>query len=64
MGLNMPRIDDNAEVAQMPGLKKVPPERLKELKRLMTDEVIPEIVKVVEDRKLRATQTRQRHLKS
>jgi predicted CopG family antitoxin len=45
------------------GLTPVKPEDLAEFEQAMTDEVIPEIVKVVEKRRLRAAKSRQRQLK-
>jgi hypothetical protein len=45
------------------GAQSVDPQRLQEFRRLMTDEVIPEIVKVVEERRLRAAESRQWQLK-
>ena len=45
------------------GAQSVDPHRLQEFRRLMTDEVIPEIVKVVEERRLRAAESRQWQLK-
>ena len=45
------------------GLTKVDPQHLAEFKRAMTEEVIPEIVKIVEERRLQAAESRQRQLK-
>lgn len=45
------------------GLTGVDPSRLAEFKRAMTEEVIPEIVKVVEERRLHAAESRQWQLK-
>ena len=45
------------------GLTKVDPQQLAEFKRAMTEEVIPEIVKIVEERRLQAAESRQRQLK-
>ena len=49
---------------QIEGSRKVDPEQLAEFRKAMIEDVIPEIVKVVEDRQLRAAETRQRKLKS
>ena len=45
------------------GLRPVDPETLAEFKREMTDEVIPEIVRVVEERRMLAAESRNRQLK-
>lgn len=45
------------------GLTGVDPQQLAEFKRAMTEEVIPEIVKVVEERRLQAAESRQWQLK-
>jgi hypothetical protein len=54
---------DNNGVARVEGTTKVEPEKLAEFKKLMTEEVIPKIVQTVEERRLRAAQTRTRQLK-
>jgi len=48
---------------EIEGAQNVDPQKLQEFKRLMTEEVIPEIVKVVEERRLRAAESRQWQLK-
>jgi hypothetical protein len=53
-----PRLLDKIE-----GLSKVDPKQFQEFKRLMTEEVIPEIVKVVEERRLKAAESRHWQLK-
>ena len=45
------------------GLTEVDPQQLAEFKRTMTEEVIPEVVKVVEERRLHAAESRQWQLK-
>ena len=44
-------------------LTEVDPQQLAAFKRTMTEEVIPEIVKVVEKRRLKAAESRQWQLK-
>jgi len=44
-------------------LKLVDPKALEDFKRTMTDEVIPEIVRVVEERRVLAAVSRERQLK-
>lgn len=45
------------------GLTPVDEQAVEEFRRAMTDEVIPEIEKVVEERRLLAAHTRQKQLK-
>ena len=45
------------------GLTAVDPKALEDFKRAMTDEVIPEIVRVVEERRMLAAESRQWQLK-
>jgi hypothetical protein len=45
------------------GLKPVAPEVIKDFATAMTDKVIPEIVKTIEDRRLAAAETRLKQLK-
>ncbi len=59
----MTKTEDNNGVSKIEGATKLDPKQLVEFKKLMTEEVIPEIVKVVEERKLSAAKTRQRQLK-
>lgn len=47
----------------MKGLKPVDPKRLANFERVMTEEVIPAIKKILEQRRLFATETRLRQLK-
>jgi len=58
---------DNAKetglFAQIEGLTPVDPAALEDFKRTMTDTVIPEIVRVVEERQMLATESRRRQLK-
>lgn len=44
-------------------LKPIDPETIVEFRRAMNDEVIPEIVRVVEERRMRAAESRKRQLK-
>jgi len=46
------------------GLKPVKPEVIKDFDTAMTEKVIPEIVKAIDDRRLAAAQTRLKQLKS
>lgn len=46
------------------GLQPVNPNALAEFARVMTDDVIPEIVRVVDERRLRAAESRLWQLKS
>lgn len=46
------------------GLKPVDPNALADFERVMTEEVIPEIVRVVEQRRLFVAESRLRQLKS
>jgi hypothetical protein len=52
---------DVSEVIQ--GLTPVDPKALEDFKREMTDNVIPEILRVVEKRRVLAAESRQRQLK-
>ena len=45
------------------GLKPVDPRALEDFKQAMTDEVIPEIVKIVDQRRLHAAESRHWQLK-
>ena len=49
--------------AQIDGLTPVDPAALEPFKKAMTESVIPEIVKVVEQRRVLAADSRRRHLK-
>lgn len=49
--------------AQIEGLTPVDPAALEDYKRAMTEKVIPEIVRVVEQRRVLAAESRRRHLK-
>lgn len=59
----MTKVEESSVLDKIDTLKKVDPQALQEFKRLMTDEVIPEIVKVVEERRLRAAESRHWQLK-
>lgn len=57
-------MDDKKSVFDLiEGLTKVDPEALADFKRAMTEDVIPEIVKVVEERRLQAAESRHWQLK-
>jgi len=45
------------------GLKAIDPKTLEDFKQAMTDEVIPEIVRVVEERRMLAVESREWQLK-
>jgi hypothetical protein len=56
---------DNEDVFNLvEGLKPVDPQKLAEFERTMKDEVVPDIVKVVEKRRLFAAESRVRQRKS
>ena len=59
----MPKTEDNSLVAQIKGVTKVDPKQVGDFKRVMTEEVIPEIEKIVEERRLKAAESRQWQLK-
>ena len=59
----MTKTDDNNEVTRIEGVTTVDPKKLEEFKKEMTERVIPAIVKAVEERRMRAAQTRERQLK-
>ena len=51
---------DTDLLVHIEGLQKVEPEALAEFKREMTENVIPEIKRVVEERRMLAAESRQR----
>jgi len=59
----MAKAEEDRSLERIEGVQEIDPQRLQEFKRLMTEEVIPEIVKVVEERRLRAAESRQWQLK-
>ena len=59
----MSKIDEPSVLDNIEGLKEIDPQKLQEFQKLMTEEVIPEIVKVVEERRLRAAHSREVQLK-
>ena len=59
----MAKAEEDRGLEKIEGVQEIDPQRLQEFKRLMTEEVIPEIVKVVEERRLRAAESRQVQLK-
>jgi hypothetical protein len=59
----MTKVKESPVLEKIDGLKDVDPQQFQDFKRLMTDEVIPEIVKVVEERRLRVAESRQWPLK-
>jgi hypothetical protein len=57
--------NDNEDVFKLvEGLKPVDPKKLVEFERTMKDEVVPDIVKAVEQRRLFAAESRVRQRKS
>ncbi len=55
---------DEKKVSELiPELMPVDPKAIEDFKREMTDEVIPKILEVVEERRVRAAESRQRQLK-
>lgn len=59
----MAKAEEDSTLEKIEGVKEIDPQRLLEFKRLMTEQVIPEIIKVVEERRLRAAESRQWQLK-
>jgi hypothetical protein len=59
----MAKTEEDRSLQKIEGVQEIDPQRLQEFTRLMTEEVIPEIVKVVEERRLRAAESRQWQLK-
>lgn len=55
--------ENRTALEKIEGVQDIDPQRLQEFKRLMTETVIPEIVKVVEERRLLAAESRQWQLK-
>lgn len=55
--------EESSVLDKIENLQKIDPQQLQEFKRLMTDEVIPEIIKVVEERRVRAAESRLWQLK-
>lgn len=60
----MDRTKEESVFDVIEGFEAVDPQDLSEFKKSMTEEVIPEIVKVVEERRLLAVESRSRELKS
>lgn len=59
----MAKGEESSVLDKIENLQKIDPQQLQEFKRLMTDEVIPEIIKVVEERRVRAAESRLWQLK-
>lgn len=55
--------EDKKATELVKGLTSVDPDLLADFKRAMTDEVIPEIVEAVEERRMKAAESRQWQLK-
>jgi hypothetical protein len=56
--------DDTPRVFELiKGLKEVDPAQLAEFRKAMTEDVIPEIARIVETRRLKAAENRARQLK-
>ncbi len=59
----MAKVKESKLLDKIDGVTRVDPQQFKAFERLMTEEVIPEIVKVVEERRLLAAQSREWQLK-
>jgi len=55
--------DERGVLERIEGLTEVDPSALEEFKRAMTQEIIPEIVRVVEERRMLAAESRHWQLK-
>ena len=53
----------DALLEKIQGLEPVEPEKVEEFKRAMTDDIVPRMVKAVEDRRLAAAKSRGKPLK-
>lgn len=54
--------DEPSVFDQIEGLTPVDPDALADFERAMTDDVVPEIVRVVEERRMLAAESRHRQL--
>jgi hypothetical protein len=54
---------DESIFTQISGFEPVDPQSIVEFERAMTDQVIPDIVRALEDRRMRAAESRERQLK-
>jgi len=54
----MPKSGEVTLLDTLEGVTEVDPDEFQEFRRLMTEEVIPEIVEAVEERRLRAAESR------
>lgn len=62
--MERPMDDKDENISErIDGLKPLNPNAMKEFQRVMTEEVIPEIVRVVEERRLAAAESRHWQLK-
>lgn len=61
--MNSPKQTRKGVLDAVDGLKPVKPEVIKEFSKVMTEEVIPDIVKTVDDRRLAAAHVRLKQLK-
>lgn len=59
----MDEMKDNNTLLNIEGVKPVDPKKLDEFQQKMTEEVIPEIVDIVEKRRLKAAESRHWQLK-
>jgi hypothetical protein len=59
----MAKVPEQKLLDKIEGLTEVDPQQIQDFKRLMTEEVIPEIAKVVEERRLKAAESRLWQLK-
>lgn len=55
--------EGNSVFELIDGLKPVDPKELEDFQKAMTEEVIPEIVEIIEERKLKAAESRNWQLK-
>lgn len=55
--------EGNSVFELIDGLKPVDPKKLEDFQKAMTEEVIPEIVEIIEERKLKAAESRNWQLK-
>lgn len=61
--MSSPKSTRKGVLGEVDGLKPVKPELIREFSKAMTDQVIPDIVKTVDDRRLAAAHVRLKHLK-
>ena len=59
----MDKPQENKVLDNIEGLTEIDPKKLEDFKKHMTEKVIPEVVEVVEERRLRAAESRLWQLK-